>query len=439
MSFSLFHASAWRCSMLLGVYSLATSMAYAVDHSLSFQQAFKKVEQYQAQQGLWQARESIANVQQQQSRLWENPSLSVQQTGFGSSQDRELEINLSQKLDLFGERRAAQHLAKLELSQVQLDQQLYRAQLQLALKYRWVQLAVLQQEQQLTRAQLKSSQALLDATRLRYRAGSISQLDLDRGLMAHIENQQRDQQAQQAVQIAKRQLAHCWGETNSDVLDLQLEDPLRSTEASIKQHQQQNLFTRSLQLQSQQQQAQIQHLRAQARPNPTLLVGVVHSQTANQNNTEQQFRVGVEIPLTLFNRQQYAQKMAQSKADYLDHAQQQYQQNTQRLLETALLELRNLNQQLSLVRDQQIPLSEGILQKTLQGFQAGKYAMSDVQQANLQLQQQRLQQAQLLKNVWQKALDAESLALGVEPSIVGAEDAIAQIQQRFSTNLAGAQ
>jgi hypothetical protein len=28
--------------------------------------------------------------------------------------------------------------------------------------------------------------------------------------------------------------------------------------------------------------------------------------------------------------------------------------------------------------------------------------MSDVQQANLQLQQQRLQQAQLLKNVWQK-------------------------------------
>ena len=131
--------------------------------------------------------------------------------------------------------------------------------------------------------------------------------------------------------------------------------------------------------------------------------------------------------------------MAQSKADYLDHAQLRYQQDTQRLLETALLELRNLNQQLSLVRDQQIPLSEGILQKTLQGFQAGKYAMSDVQQANLQLQQQRLQQAQLLKNAWQKALDAESLALGVEPSVVGAEDAIAQIQQRFSTNLAGAQ
>jgi cobalt-zinc-cadmium efflux system outer membrane protein len=97
-------------------------------------------------------------------------------------------------------------------------------------------------------------------------------------------------------------------------------------------------------------------------------VGVVHSQTANQNNTEQQFRVGVEIPLTLFNRQQYAQKMAQSKADYLDHAQLRYQQDTQRLLETVLLELRNLNQQLSLVRDQQIPLSEGILQKLCKGF-----------------------------------------------------------------------
>lgn len=166
---------------------------------------------------------------------------------------------------------------------------------------------------------------------------------------------------------------------------------------------------------------------------------MVRSQSANQNNTEQQFRVGVEIPLTLFNRQQYAQQMAQSKANYLDYRQQRYQQDNQRLIATALLELRNLDQQLSLVRDQQIPLSEGILQKTLQGFRAGKYAMSDVQQANLQLQQQRLQQAQLFKTVWQKALETESLALGVEPSVVGADDAISQIQQRFSANLAGAQ
>ncbi|MCG2573833.1 TolC family protein [Acinetobacter sp. ME22] len=439
MSFSFFHASAWRCSMLFGICSLATSVGYAAEQPLTFQQVLTQVEQYQAQQGLWQARENIANAQQQQSRLWENPSLSVQQTGFGSGEDRELEINLSQKLDLFGERRAAQQLAKLELSQVQLDRHLYRAQLQLALKYRWVQLAVLQQEQQLTRAQLNSSQALLDATRLRYRAGSISLLDVDRGLMAHIDNQLRDQQLQQSVQIAKRQLAHLWGENSNAAFDLKLENPLSSTEAAIEQHQQNNLMNRSLQLQSQQQQAQRQHLRAQARPNPTLLVGMVRTQSANQNNTEQQLRVGVEIPLTLFNRQQYAQQMAQSKADYLDRTQQRYQQDTQRLLETALLELRNLNQQLSLVKDQQIPLSEGILQKTLQGFQAGKYAMSDVQQANLQLQQQRLQQAQLFKTVWQKALDAESLALGVEPSVVGAEDAIAQIQLRFSANLAGAQ
>ncbi|TCB25408.1 TolC family protein [Acinetobacter sp. ANC 4633] len=425
--------------MLLGVCSMATSMAYAVDHSLSFQQAFKKVEQYQAQQGMWQARESIANAQQQQSRLWENPSLSVQQTGFGSSQDRELEINLSQKLDLFGEHRTAQQLAKLELTQLELDHLLYQAQLQLAFKYRWVQLAVLQQEHQLIQAQLRSSQALLDATRLRYRAGSISQLDLDRGLMVHIENQQRDQQAQQAVQIAQSQLAHLWGETNSDARDVQLEDPLNSAESQIKQHQQNNLFARSLQLQSQQQQAQIQHLRAQARPNPTLLVGMVRSQTANQNNHDQRLRIGLEIPFAIFNRQQYAQQMARAKANYLDIQQQRYRQNSEQQIATALLELRNLNQQLSLVKDQKIPLSEGILQKTLQGFQAGKYAMSDVQQANLQLQQQRLQQAQLLKNVWQKALEAESLALGIEPSVVGAEDAIAQIQQRFSTNLAGAQ
>ena len=47
----------------------------------------------------------------------------------------------------------------------------------------------------------------------------------------------------------------------------------------------------------------------------------------------------------------------------------------------------------------------------------------------MQLQDQRLNKVQLLKSAWQKQIDAESLALGIEPSMVSSSDALNQINQ----------
>ena len=54
----------------------------------------------------------------------------------------------------------------------------------------------------------------------------------------------------------------------------------------------------------------------------------------------------------------------------------------------------------------------------LLGFKVGKFAITDVQQSTLQLQEQRLKKVQLLKSAWQKAIEAESLALGIDPNMV---------------------
>ncbi len=74
------------------------------------------------------------------------PSLSVQKTGFKSDQDQELDVEISQPLDLFGQRRSRKNLAKVELSQVDLNQKLYKAETLLAVKYLWSQVLVLQEE-----------------------------------------------------------------------------------------------------------------------------------------------------------------------------------------------------------------------------------------------------------------------------------------------------
>ena len=80
---------------------------------------------------------------------------------------------------------------------------------------------------------------------------------------------------------------------------------------------------------------------------------------------------------------------------------------------TILTELQGLELQFKVVDETQIPLATQVQSKTLQGFLAGKFALTDVQQATLQLQDIRLRKVQLLRDGWQKAIEAESLSLGI--------------------------
>lgn len=59
-----------------------------------------QVKQFQTQTGIWQTQQDIAESNIKQSQLWENPTVSVQQTGFKSGKDQELELGISQKLDI---------------------------------------------------------------------------------------------------------------------------------------------------------------------------------------------------------------------------------------------------------------------------------------------------------------------------------------------------
>ena len=53
-------------------------------------------------------------------------------------------------------------------------------------------------------------------------------------------------------------------------------------------------------------------------------MGVVRSKTAETSSTENQIRVGIAVPLNIFNSQQYALKVAQSKLDLIDQQQSFY-------------------------------------------------------------------------------------------------------------------
>ncbi|ENU93161.1 hypothetical protein F971_01205 [Acinetobacter vivianii] len=421
----LFSQSATAAS-LLDVNHASTP---ATQRNVNFEQVLQDVKQHQAGIGVWQTQQSIAEANVKQARLWTNPSISIQQTDFRSGKDKELEFGLSQKLDVFGERRAAVKLADVQASQVGLNQELYNAQLELAVKYLWSQVVVLELEHDVVRAQLKTSQATLDATRLRLQAGSIAQVDLDRTLMAHIENQRLFQQTELALATAKRQLANLWGSTDNR-FSAQASN-VWPQQKDLQAYVQNNLFERAIQLDIVRQKANIDYLKVSNRPNPTVNLGMVQSKSAETNSTDNKFRVGIDIPLNIFNRQQYSLRIANAKQDLLVKQQQFYKQQNLNAIQTLSAELAGLKQQFDLVNQRQIPLSETVQEKMLLGFKVGKYAITDVQQATMQLQEQRLNKVQLLKSAWQKQIEAESLALGIEPGVVSSSDALNQINQNL--------
>lgn len=404
---------------------------YIQKAAFTFDQALEQVQKYQSQQGVWQAQQQMAEANLKQSRLWANPSLTIEQTGFQSDQEKELAIGISQPLDIFGQRKAAQNLAKVEISKIDLAEQRYQAELGLIVKYFWSQVALLELEKSLIAEQLEVSQENLLASEKRYQAGSIAQVDVDRVRMSHLENQRLYQQVDLKLQVAKQQLVNLWGGGSSQFQLFQSPNQLWVLAANVEPSQdaQNNLLERSFQLDALAQQANIQQLKAKARPQPTVTLGVNNTRSPEQS-TDNQIRLGVEIPLNLFNRQQYGIKIAQAKQELSQRQQSFYRQQNQVDIETLISELKGLRIQFKQLNDQQVPLAIQVQQKTLQGFRLGKFAVTDVQQATLQLQDVRLRKVELLKQAWQNSIEIQSLRLGLEPEQIMAKDALMQLNQR---------
>lgn len=416
-------------ALMLSVIS-SLSWADNTSQALTLQQAIAKTEQYQQTQNVWQTQQQIATANIKQAKLWTNPELSVSQTGFGSNQDQELSIGVSQRLDIFGERKSAQRLAQLSKDQSDLNQRIYQAQLELAVKYQWSQLAIFELERNVVQEQLNVSEENLNAIQKRYQAGSVAQVDVDRARLSHAENARLYSQADLQVQVAKQQLSNLWGDADKSIrigLNPQSLWP-SSTHQQVQEYLEDNLFEKSRQLQVLQAKATVAQLKASARPNPTVNLGVNRTRSP-ETSTDNALVVGVSIPLNIFNRQQYGVQIAQAKQDLLSRQQEFYLRQNALQVGTLLTELQGLEVQFKAVDESQIPLAAQVQRKTLQGFTVGKFAVNDVQLATLQLQEVRLRKVQLLKDGWQRAIEAESLSLGIEPSQIMAKDALAQINQ----------
>ncbi|MEQ1112843.1 TolC family protein [Acinetobacter johnsonii] len=416
-----------RQALAVGITTATMQWSFA-EPIKTLDEALAKVERYQNQSEIGQHRQSISELNIKNSGLWQNPNLNINQDGFGSNTDQELSIAISQPLDVFGQRKLNQKLAETAHQQGQLQQQLWTAQSQLVVKFAWSQLALAQVEKSLYAAQLKVSQNNLDSAKKRYQAGSIALVDYERAQIESLDMQRLYQQAVLAEQVAQRQLSNLWGETKADIqLNATTMPWPDQSDATVQRYIAEGWLEKLYALNIQQSNLNIESLKVQARPNPTLNVGMKRSQAPNESS-DTTLGVGVDIPLNIFNRQQYSIPMAQRQQSLLN--QQQQRELKQQILDiaNAMHELKGLKQQFSSM-SRQITLAEQVQVRTLQGFKAGKLSITDIQQANSQLQSIRLGQLQLLRQAWQTTLTAEALSLGTSYEQISSSDAYSQISK----------
>ena len=101
-----------------------------------------------------------------------------------------------------------------------MQQQLWKAQSQLIVKFAWSQFALAEVEQSVYSVLLKTSKANLDSAQKRYQAGSIALVDFERAQIEALEIQRLYEQAMLNKQAAGRQLSNLWGGETSSHLQL---------------------------------------------------------------------------------------------------------------------------------------------------------------------------------------------------------------------------
>ena len=422
MSFKLKHSI--RLWLVLGSLSLgANAQAMTVN---SLEQALVQVSQYQQSEQIWQQRQQMSELAVKQSGLWQNPSINLSRDGFGSSQDQELSLGISQPIDIFGQRRIQKNIARLAGQQNELQEKLWEAQSQLIVKYAWSQFLISQSEAQIQKSQLQVSRETLDSAKKRYQAGSIALVEYERVQIEAAENERNYQQAILNKEIAKRNLSNLWGETEAEVkVDSNRIYWPDQVEQNVQNYISAGYLEKLYALNVVQANQRIEQLKVKAKPNPNLNVGMTRTKAPNETN-DTSLSVGVDIPFNIFNRQQYQIPLAQRQQSLLER--QQQRELKQQILEIAnsFHQVRGLKLQYDAVLRQK-DLSEKVQMRSLLGFKNGKLSITEVQQATTQLQNIRLSQIQLLREAWQTALTAEALSIGTSYEQISRSDAYTQL------------
>ncbi len=337
---------------------------------------------------------TIAAGTRRQAGLYPNPELSFVREGTQRG-TRTQTVQLSQVLELGGKRSARVKLADSERSLAAGNLELARTDLRANVTTAYFDALAAQERAQLAQASLDVASKAAGAASKRVAAGRVSPLEEDRAGVAQASARVELTQAQGEWKVALTRLAAYWGETSPapaslaiPELDLTPTPALDELERRLEDLPQ----MRRARLQAQREQAQVGVNRAQRMPDLTLIVGskkddeIGHSQAV----------LGLSVPLPLFNRNQGSLQASLARSE---KAQVELEAERVRLHQ----ELASTHQRAQLAREQVrtmreeiLPAAQRVFDKTVSGFEAGKFGFLEVLEAQRTLLSTRTQYLQAL-------------------------------------------
>ncbi len=312
-----------------------------------------------------------------------NPEFSLELENLGGSgefsgADRaETTLRLSQRLELGGKRSARQDVARSGEELGLWQKELARIEIASEAVARFLDLVAAQQREAVARDQVALNESLLFAVEERIAAGKSASIEKKRFSSRLAEARLELRRVQREVSAARQVLALSWQGSQGDFIAADedfrrvAEIPERSKILTDLESSPAVQRANGMRLRTEQ---ELRLARAEGVVDPTLSLGVKRDEDADDHALVAQ----ISVPLPLFNRNQGAIAAARSRLDKAREEKNAARLDLERQVVRGWSKLDSAYDDVVSLRDEVIPAAEETFEGIRYGYQAGKFGLLDV-------------------------------------------------------------
>lgn len=342
-----------------------------------------------------------------QASLRPNPELSIQQEDFTRGRQTST-VQLTQTLDLGGQRAARVTLAQRVREQAAADIDLARADVRFQAVVAFHEVLVAQERLHLAQSSLALARGDAEATARRVRAGKLAPLEATRAMVAQAAAQAALTQAEGHLRAARQKLFALWGDTHPRAtpvigsLDLP-GDGL--TDAVVVARMAASPVLRRARLELERAQAAAELERRRRVADVTVSVGAKRSQESGITAAV----VGLSVPLPLFDRNQGHLEEALRREEKAREALAATELRLNVDMAQAREQLRSARTEAQTLQRDAIPGARDAYRAASKGFQLGKFSYLEALDAQRTLVSTQTEYLRALLDTFRAAAELERL------------------------------
>ncbi len=319
-----------------------------------------------------------------------NPELSLELENFGGSgefsgTDRtETTLRISQRLELGGKRSARRDVARSALKLGLQEKELVRIEVASKTVARFLELVAAQQREAVARDQVALNESLLSAVEERIAAGKSASIEKKRFSSRLAEARLELRRVQREVLAARQVLALSWQGDRGDFIAAEdeflrvAEIPERSSLLADLEDSPAVQRASDVRLRTEQ---ELRLERAEGVVDPTLSLGVKRDEDADDHALVAE----ISVPLPLFDHNRGAIAAARSRLEKAREGKNAARLDLERQVVRGWSELDSAYDEVVSLRDEVIPAAEETFEGIRYGYQAGKFGLLDVLDAEQNL------------------------------------------------------